>query len=222
VFGIGKLLFRGASSSLNLAADVGQALQAWQALPATALDEVHFHVRYVVVDVTTSGTRPNEDQLLGISAVGIQRGGAICPEDAVLFDFSATENDSAAVDRQLMAFLQFLGKSPLISYHSPFVLAFLQRAFKERLGIDFAPPSLDLAWLLPSMFDEFSDQPAPLDQWVVWFGMTSDGRRAAMANTLMLARLFQRVLVRAVEKKIVTAERLMQESSASNFLRRSR
>lgn len=221
MFGIGKLLFRGAAQAANLSDEMRQVLSAWQASPEPSLSEAHFHVRYVVVDISTSGTRPDDDQLLGICAVGIQRGGVVLPDDAVSFDFSDQDNDSAAVDRQLMAFLQFVAKAPLVSYHSPFVVAFLQRAFKERLGIDFQPKNLDLAWLLPDMFEEISAKPMPLDQWLSSFSMFSEGRRAAMSNTLMLARLFQRVLVRAVKKEITTASRLLEESSASTFLRRS-
>jgi DNA polymerase-3 subunit epsilon len=51
--------------------------------------------------------------------------------------------------------------------------------------------------------------------------MTTEGRRAAMSNTLVLARLFQRILVRAVGKEVITAARLLEESNASSFLRRS-
>lgn len=221
MFDIRKLLFRGASVAASVPEDVRAALSAWQALPEPAMDEVHFHVRYVVVDITTSGARASDELLLGITALGIQRGGTIQPADAIALDFSAAENDSAAVDRQLMAFLQFVGKSPLVTYHSPFILPFLQRAFKERLGVDFQPQNLDLAWLLPALFEEVSCQPAALDQWLAWLGMTSDGRRAAMSNTLILARLFQRILVRAVDKEIDTAARLAEESSATSFLRRT-
>lgn len=230
MFGIKNFLFRGVSIAADVPDDVRQGILDWQAQPEPVLSEAHFHVRYVVVDVTTSGNKPESDQLLAISAVGIQRGGAIQPDDAIYIDFSGMENGVAAtmettagprVDRQLLAFLQFVAKAPLVTYHSPFVQAFLHRAFKERLGIDFEPKTIDLAWLLPSMFEEKTAKPVPLDQWLNWFEMQSEGRRAAMANTLMLARLFQRLLVRAVNKDIGTAALLLEESSASSFLRRS-
>ena len=54
------------------------------------------------------------------------------------------------------------------------------------------------------------------------FGFASGvGRRDAMDNTLMLARLFQMLLVRAGDKEIDTAQRLIEESRASSFLRRT-
>ena len=62
----------------------------------------------------------------------------------------------------------------------------------------------------------------PLDHWLEIFGMGGgDGRRDAMANTLLLGRLFQMLLVRAVGKQIDTAARLVDESRASSFLRRT-
>lgn len=231
MFGLKNFLFGGSAASAALSDDVREALQAWQASSVPTIDEAHFHVRYVVVDVTTSGTQPEHDQLLGISAVGVQRGGAVHPDDAISLKFATADNSDAAgqddflrdaVDRQLIAFLQFTAKAPLVTYHSPYVLAFLQRAFKERLGIDFAPQTLDLAWLLPTLFGEKSVTPVPLDQWLEWFGMSSDGRRDTMANTLLLARLFQRLLVRVVGRDIDTAAKLLDESSASSFLRRRR
>jgi DNA polymerase-3 subunit epsilon len=156
--------------------------------------------------------------------------GSIQPEDACFIDFSAMQGDDAAgmemagpgVDRQLMAFLQFIGKSPLVTYHVPYVGAFLQRAFKERLGVDFQPNWVDLAWLLPSMYGDKSQVVMPLDHWIEVLGLDGGvGRRNAMENTLLLARIFQMLIVRAVGKNIDTAAQLVDESSASTFLRRN-
>ena len=92
----------------------------------------------------------------------------------------------ATVDQQLMAFLQFTAKAPIITYHVPYVGGFLQRTFKVRLGIDFQPQWIDLALLLPALFDEKSDVVKPLDFWIESFGLyAGNGRRSAMENTLM-------------------------------------
>lgn len=62
----------------------------------------------------------------------------------------------------------------------------------------------------------------PLDYWIETFGLDSGGgRRSAMENTLMLARIFQMLLVRANGKDIDTAAQLIEESRASRRLRRS-
>jgi DNA polymerase-3 subunit epsilon len=221
VFGLKKIFSRGNSAAADLPADLQQALADWRNLPAPNLADAHYHTRYVVIDLTTSGFKPNEDDLLGITAIGLTQGGCILPNDVVSLDFSGMENESVTVDRQLMAFLQFTAKAPLVSYHWPFVGAFLQRAFKERLGLDFQPDCIDLAWLLPSLFDDKAQSLQPLDHWLEAFGMAAEGRRDSMANALVLARLMQRLLVRATNKEIDTAAKLVEESKASSLLRRT-
>ena len=221
VFGLKNFLFKGgARSPASLPEDVRQALADWRAGKAPAFDEPHFHTRYVVIDIATTGPRATEDELQGITAVGLPNG-AIQPVDAFALDLSGEEADDAAVDRQLTAFLTYAAKAPLVTYHSPFVSGFLQRAYQERLGVDFQPQWVDLAWLLPSLFNEKSMVTLPLDDWLEMFGIAGGGRRDTMDNTLMLARLFQMLLVRATGKEIATAGKLIEESQAATFLRRN-
>jgi DNA polymerase III subunit epsilon len=221
VAGFGKFLFKkGSKSSANLTKDVRQTLEAWRADGGPALDEPHFHTRYVVVDVATSGEYPGSGKLEGITAIGM-RGGVITPGDAFALDLAGGDADPAAVDRQLAAFLSFSAKAPLVTYHSVFVSSFLQRALQERLGVDFRPDWVDLAWLLPSLFAEKWHTVVPLDRWLELFGIQSEGWRDTMDNTLVLGRLFQMLLVRAIDKEILTAEKLVEESLATTFLRRT-
>jgi DNA polymerase-3 subunit epsilon len=215
-----KLLFPGAEPS-KLAPELQAAVDAWRAAKAPALDELHFHTRYVAVDVVTSGQQPENDRLLAIAAVSIRRG-VIHPDDSFYIDLSNQEGDAAAVDRKIAAFLQFVAKDPIVTYHVPYVGGFLGKACMEQLGVNFQPRWVDLAWLLPSMFEGKSHTVMPLDQWVEALGLTAGGgRRDAMANTLLLGRIFQMMLVRAVSKGIDTAARLVDESHASSFLRRN-
>ena len=83
------------------------------------------------------------------------------------------------------------------------------------------PDCIDLAWLLPSLFDDKAQSLQPLDHWLEAFGMAAEGRRDSMANALVLARLMQRLLVRATNKEIDTAAKLVEESKASSLLRRT-
>jgi len=220
-FGLKKFSFKGgARSPSSQPEDIRLGLAAWRAGPAPALDGPHFHTRYVIIDVATSGPRANDDELQGISAVGL-KDGSITPDDAFALEFSANDADPVAVDRRLMAFLTYAAKAALVTYHGPFVSGFLQRAFKERLGVSFQPPWIDLAWLLPSLFPEKSQVPLPLDDWLGIFGIDGGGRRDAMANALVLARLFQILLVRANEKDILSASKLIEESQSASFLRRN-
>ena len=224
-----KFLFKGGSAA-HLPDDLRAALDAWREQPAPALDEVHFHTRYIVLDISSSGLNPASDKLLSIAASAVQQA-TILPADAVFIDCAGQASDAAAtiettagprVDRKLMAFLQYVAKAPIVTYHLPYVVGFLQRTFKERLGIDFQPQWVDLAWLLPSLFEEKERNVMPLDYWIETFGLDSGGgRRSAMENTLMLARIFQMLLVRANGKDIDTAAQLIEESRASRRLRRS-
>jgi DNA polymerase-3 subunit epsilon len=215
-----KFLFRGGAPA-NLPEDVRASLDAWRASAAPSLGDMHYHTRYIVIDIVSSGLDPEKDQLLGIAASGVWQG-AIQPEDTFYVDFSTLDGEDAAVDRQLMAFLLFAAKAPLVTYHVPYVGGFLQRAFKERLGLDFQPQWVDMAWLMPSMFDDKCHTVMPLDHWLEIFGMgVGEGRRDAMANTLLLGRIFQMLLVRAVSKQVDTASQLVDESRASSFLRRT-
>lgn len=229
MFGLKKFLFKGAAPA-NLPEDVQAALAAWRERAAPVLDDVHFHTRYVVIDIVSTGMNPESDQLLSLAASTVQQG-SMQPDDAIFIDFSAPQGEDAArlesspglsVDRQLMALLLFIGQSPLVTYHVPYVGAFLQRAFKERLGVDFQPSWIDLAWLLPTMYGDKSQVVMPLDHWIEELGLNGGvGRRNAMENTLLLTRIFQMLLVRAVGKQIDTAAQLVDESSASTFLRRT-
>lgn len=227
MFSLRKILFGGPAA--DLAPDVQQAVDAWKATPGVPLGEVHFHTRYVVVDIVASNHDPESGELQGIVAVGLTRGGIIDPADTLAIDFAGDNENPATMnteagprgDRKLAAFLRFVGKSPLVVYHVPYVAEFLKKACKDVLGVDFEPPCVDLAWLLPSMFEEMAHSLQPLDYWLDAFEMGGEGRRDAMANALILARLFQRLLVRAALREVDTAGRLIDESQASSFLRRT-
>ena len=217
-FGLKSFGFKGrAGAPANLPDSVRQALESWRASSAPALDEPHFHTRYVVIDVATSGPRAEEDGLLGISAVGLQVG-SIAAADAFALDFAA---DDPTVDSQLAAFLTYAAKAPLVTYHAPFVGGFLQHVYRERLAVDFQPQWIDLAWLLPSLFKDKSPTVRPLDEWLEILAIDSGGRRDTMTNTLMLARLFQMLLVRANDQEILTAGNLIEESKSASSLRRT-
>lgn len=215
-----RKLFGAQNVRLDLA--MRAEIEAWRRFPTPPLNDSHFRVRYVVVDLASTGMLPESDQLLGIAAAGVRNGGMVAPDDAVYLDFSAAGEGAPDVRQQLLAFLRYMGKAPLVTYHEPYVAAFMQRVFREYLDLDFQPYWIDLAWLLPSMFDDKAHAIRPLDDWLEIFGLGGEtGRRDTMANTLLLTRLFQMLLVRAHDKGVDTASRLIDESRASSFLRRT-
>lgn len=220
MLGLKNILTRGKSAKAGLPADIQQAINDWRASAGPNLADAHYHTRYIVLDAKTSGLDPAHDQLLGISAIALTQAGCIVPDDVIALDLAGLENEPVAVDRQLTAFLQFTAKAPVVCYHWAFLSAFLQSTYKARLGIDWQPQVIDLAWLLPALFDDMEQSVQPLDDWLARFGMASEGRRDSMANTIALARLMQRLLARAVEKGITSAADLVDETSATSFLRR--
>ncbi|WP_306602622.1 hypothetical protein [Azonexus sp.] len=219
MFGIKKFLF-GEGPNENLPADVKAAVVAWQGLELAGLESSHHLTRYVIVDIATTGANAETDQVTAIAATVMHQGVA-SPAQSIYIDLSAATDD-IAVDRQLAAFLQFIGKSPLVSYHVVFVSAFLEQLLKKRLGINFQPRWVDLTWLLPAMFSEVHHKPMPLDDWLLAFGLDlGDGRRSPCENNLLLARLLQMLVVRAHAKGVYTVDELIEESKASSHLRRT-
>lgn len=219
MFGIKKFLF-GDGLNENLPPDVKSAVSAWLAQEATGLESSHFLTRYVVVDIASDGMNPDSDRLTGIAATVVHQG-IVSPEQSIYVDL--TTADETVQARQLAAFLNFIGKSPLVSYHVAFVSAFLENLLKKRLGISFSARWVDLAWLLPAMFGEKSHKPMPLDDWLVAFGLdVGEGRRSPSENNMILARLLQMLVVRAHAKGVDSVEALIEESKASSHLRRTR
>jgi len=200
--------------------DVRAVLDAWRLLPEVDLGQSHFSIRYVVVDVATAGLDSERDALLGIAGLGLEQGGIITPDDAFALDMATADSAlSGSQDRQIAAFLQFLGRGPLVTYQAPFVSDFLGQLLRERLGLEFEPEWIDLAWLLPDLFKEKIDGLVPMDDWLAAFGIEIPGRRDALADSVAIARLLQVALSRALIRGADTPGKLMDISRARRWLR---
>lgn len=218
-----KFLFGNSDKPIaGLSDDVRTALEVWRRQAGAPLDQPHFHTRYVVVDVATAGLDSERDAVLGLAGLGLERGGIMAPDDAFALDLSTTDPlQSGLLDRQIMAFLQFAGQGPLVTYQAPFVGAFLGRLLAERFGLDFEPDWIDLAWLLPDLFKEKIDSLVPMDAWLAAFGIEVPGRRDALADSVAIARLLQVALSRAVQRGADTPGKLLDISRARRWLRPS-
>lgn len=218
-----KMLFGSAGPApAGLADDVRAVLAAWRRRGGADLDQSHYHARYVVVDISTSGLDSERDAILGLAGLGLGRGGIIVPEDAFALDVRGAEGPEAgALDRRLAAFLRFIGNGPLVTYQAPFVGAFLARLFEGRLGLPFQPAWIDLAWLLPDLFKERIDGLVPMDAWLELFGIEVPGRRDPLADSVALARLLQVALARAAQRGADTPGKLIDIGRARRWLRPS-
>jgi len=125
-------------------------------------------VRYVVVDVETSGLDTRADRMIAIGAVGVERGQLRVGDTfaAVLRQCRASDADNILIhqiggeaqlsgaepSKALLGILDFAGKAPLVAFRAEFDRAMLERACKEELGFRPAVPRIDLACLLPALF----------------------------------------------------------------------
>lgn len=212
-------------------------LDAWRALPAVDLDAPHRQVRYVVVDLETSGLDPQQDSLISIGAVAVDRG-AIQTMDAfevVLRQDEVSDRENilihgigASAQREgiepaegLLQFLEYAGKAPLVAYHAFFDQGMLDRANKTVLG--FRPDFVwhDLAWLMPELCGDRIAGIVGLDHWLAEFKIDNYQRHNAVSDCLATAQLLQIAICRASAVGLESPRQLLRAEKARRGLRRS-
>lgn len=186
-----------------------RALEAWQALPAADLHCLHNRGRYVVVDVESSGLNMKKDRLISIGAVALVDGRMdfndafqiVLRQDQasthanILIHGIGGSAQTEGVDpvEALLAFLGYIGKSPLVAYHAFFDQSMIDKAMREYLGVGFGQTWIDLAWVLPALFgqyDGFSGQtPVALDDWLRIFAIDNIQRHNAVSDAYATAQL---------------------------------
>lgn len=190
--------------TLPLSAAQQQRLAALQ--PAAPLGDAPLQQqRLVVLDLETSGLNLQRDQLLAIGAVVIE-GGAIdfsqqfeCTlhraghkaSASTLIHGIAPSAIAAGTEpvEALLAFMEFLGDSPLLAFHAGFDQHMLGRALRESLGYRLRHPFLDVAELAPLLCPEVSLRHAGLDDWLAHFQLQAAERHNASADALATAEL---------------------------------
>ncbi|MBD9482913.1 3'-5' exonuclease [Pseudomonas sp. PDM14] len=161
--------------------------------------------RIVVLDLETSGLNLQRDQLLAIGAVVIEEGAidfsqqfeaTLCRADhqasaSTLIHGIAPSAIAAGDDpaEALLAFMEFLGDSPLLAFHAAFDQHMLARALKESLGLRLRHPFLDVAELAPLLCPQASFRQAGLDDWLAHFQLQAAERHNASADALATAEL---------------------------------
>jgi len=230
-------LFAGQSApGVALTARQQQCIAAWQQLPAPDLRRSHYRCRYVVVDVETSGINVRTDRLYAIGAVALVDG-QIDFRDAlqlILASAAPTREAAAAVGdavpvpvagpqavEALIAFLQFVGKAPLVAYNVPFVAAMVERVLAECLGIEFALPWIDLEWVMPDLFRDLDSTQGRLDAWLTHFEIDSIHRHNAVSDAYATAQLLQVTIARGARKGFETPASLLELEKARRHLHQS-
>lgn len=214
-----------------------QRLEQWSGLPPPDLAHSHFQTRYVVVDVESSGLNMAKDRLISIGAVAVVNG-LVDSQDAfeVILKqevVSDTENillhgiggsaqqEGMDPPEALLRFLAYIGRSPLVAYHAFFDNHMIARAMEKYLGHKFEPVWLDLAWIMPELYQERIDTNAALDAWLNCFGIENIQRHNAVSDCYATAMLLQVAMARANERGAETPERVMEIERVRRWLRRS-
>lgn len=163
--------------------------------------------RWVVVDVESSGLDPYHDRLLAVAGVAVHwvegrpriaagdsfevvlRQGAVAVDKSniLLHGIGVGEQRAGREPREaLQAFLDWVGRAPLVAFHAGFDEAMLHRALSA-LGLRLAPPWLDLAPLAEVV--QPGRKAKALDEWLALHGIVCAVRHQAAADTLATAEL---------------------------------
>lgn len=209
-------------------------LDAWRALPAVPAQTPFGNLRCVVADTETSGLHPASGRLLSIGAIGLthlrvdladgfeavlRQAHPATRENILVHGIGQSEQRAGEEPPlALLRFLEFSGKAPLIAYHAPFDAAFVQRAMRDDLGIDLALCWLDLAAILPVLFDARRD--LALDDWLQRFGIEAPARHSALGDALATAQLAQIALRKAAPRGLIHFAALQKLSADGRWLPR--
>lgn len=177
--------------------------------------------RWVVVDVESSGLNPKRDRLISIAATAIQfdaqRRPRISltdtfevvikqpPEIVEMIEFEAIDKSNILIhgigigaqqrgvnaEVALAEFLQYVGDSPLIAFHSWFDEILINKALRKKLGRSTHKHWLDLEHLAAVLHKE--DHQLPLDVWMQRYDIACEQRHQAAADVLATAQLLMKL-----------------------------
>lgn len=217
----------------------GQAerLALWQYRLLPDVDLPHEESRYVVVDVESSGLDLVKDRLIAIGAVVVDKGtiGAREAFEVILRQDQVSDRENILVHgiggtaqregmepaEALLAFLEFVGKSPLVAYHAHFDETMIKKAMRQYLGRGPDMAWLDLAWILPEFWEIKAQGRVALDHWLNRFGIENIQRHNAVADCLATAQLLQVLLSRSRRQGFTSPRALMEIEKTRRWLGRS-
>jgi DNA polymerase-3 subunit epsilon len=215
-----------------------ERLERWRTLPEIDQRTAHVATRYVVVDVESSGLNMKKDRLISIGAVAlvdgkldfkdsfqvILRQEQVSTHENILIHGIGGSAQSEGVDpvEALLAFLEYIGKAPLVAYHAFFDQAMIDKAMREYLGLELGRTWIDLAWVLPDFFQYRTDTNISLDDWLKLFGIENILRHNAVSDAFATAQLLQVAIAAAIHKGAESPDSFLQIEKARRWLRQSR
>ncbi|HEX4855898.1 MAG TPA: exonuclease domain-containing protein [Limnobacter sp.] len=192
--------------------------------------------RWIVVDTESSGLDPRKDRLISIAAVAIgfddhQRPRIELsdtfevvirqpPEIVDLMEFEAIDKSNILIHgigigaqqqgveavKALEGFLDYVGNSPLIAFHSWFDRTLIDKAARKSLGRATHRHWLDLEHLAAVLHSE--NHRLPLDVWLQRYGITCEQRHQAAADVLATAQLLLKLWPLVQKRKAARWERV--------------
>lgn len=220
------LLGRGRPS---LAPDQVAALRAWSGLPTPNPHQSLGDIRWLVLDVESSGLDARRDRLISIGAVSVC-GASLHLSDSIEVvlrqdQVSQTDNilvhgiggtaqrEGVAPVEALLRFLAYAEKSPIVAFHAPFDTVMIGRALRHYLGLKWKPQVIDLADVLPALLPAVKGR-RDLDQWLAHFGIGHYARHQALSDAYSTAQLLQVALALAGQMTFAGLDGLQRDQRA--------
>jgi DNA polymerase-3 subunit epsilon len=233
-----RLLRRLFGPAAKLSPEQRRRLDAWWSLDNPDLDSGHPLLRYVAVDVESTGLSVYGDQLIAIGAITIS-------DSRIAYDssfYSVLRQETASSDDNILVhgiggtsqteggdpadvlldFLDFIGSAPLIGFNTVFDEAMIRKAIRRYLGDKFDRQWLDLGWLAPAILPGYAKSFRSLDDWTEAFGVLNLRRHDALADALATAQLFQVLQHRASERGMRSARDLLEAARSQEWLTKQR
>lgn len=231
-------LFGGESQAhVKLSAEQSQAVADWKRQPEPSPNASHTETRYVVVDVEASGLSMAADRLISIGAVAVTNG-RIDFNDAFSVVLRQEEASSTAnilihgiggtaqragnePAEALLAYLRYIGKSPLVAYHARFDQAMIDKATIEYLGFRTGQDWIDLAWVMPDVVRDQEYDESSLDHWLTLFGIENIQRHHAVSDAYATAQLLQVAIARGAQYGLARPVDFVKAEKARRYKHRA-
>jgi DNA polymerase III subunit epsilon len=133
---------------------------------------------------------------------------------------SAQEEGIEPVDA-LIAFLQYIGKAPLVAYHARFDQTMIEKAMLTYLGLKLGQAWIDLAWIMPDVVRDHELEEENLDDWLQLFDIENIQRHNAVSDAYATAKLLQVAIGRGVEYGLNSPDDFVKAEQARRWKRRS-
>ncbi|GGY64777.1 3'-5' exonuclease [Marinobacter zhanjiangensis] len=195
--------------------------------PKTASGQHLDDLRFIVLDLETTGLNPAKDKVIAIGAVAVDRM-AIPLSDQFDLILRRPELDiretvlihgigPEALTRghetrdALLRLLEWMNGDPILAFHSAFDRKFLEKALRQQLGYTQTHQWLDVAELMPAFFPKAREGIKRLDNWAEHFGLNIAARHHAAADALATAELTLIAFREARRQGVVTLDELHQK-----------